>query len=337
MIIEYTQRIIAGDALSFEDAAAVMGEIMDGLPTPAQFGAFVGALSTRGETSDVVAGMAAVMRDRARKVDVGYTDIVDTCGTGGDGQNTYNISTAAAFVLAGAGAKVAKHGNRAASSRSGSADVLEALGVKIDLLPKVVAECVRVTGVGFMFAQTYHPAMKFAAPLRREIGIRTVFNVLGPLTNPARVKRQVVGVGRTELTETMAKVLSRLGAEHALVVHGLEGLDELSISGTSLVMESRDGGLSRYEIEPREFGLGIWPIKAIQGGSPAQNASIIRSVFDGESGACRDVLLLNSGAGLFVAGLAGDIATGVSMAADSIDSGAASGALTSLIELSNRD
>ncbi|HJN92686.1 MAG TPA: anthranilate phosphoribosyltransferase, partial [Dehalococcoidia bacterium] len=284
MIVESTRQIVAGGNLSFDDAAAVMGEIMDGSPTPAQFGAFVAVLSARGETSDEIAGMATVMRDRARAVNVAGVDLVDTCGTGGDGQNTYNISTAAAFVVAGAGAKVAKHGNRAATSLSGSADVLEALGVKIDLSPEAVAKCIRGAGVGFMFAQTYHPAMKFAAPLRREIGIRTVFNVLGPLTNPAGAKRQVIGVGRPDLVETMAAVLMRLGAEHALVVHGREGLDELSISGPTFVAESRNGRVSNYEIEPGDVGLKPSPIEAIAGGDPEQNASMIRSVLDGEEG-----------------------------------------------------
>ena len=334
MIVDATREIIGGGRLSFDDAAAVMGEIMDGSPTPAQFGAFVAALSVRGETSEEIAGMATVMRARARQVDAGDS-LVDTCGTGGDGQNTYNISTAAAFVVAGAGGKVAKHGNRAATSQCGSADVLEALGVKIDLPPEAVAECIRRAGVGFMFAQTYHPAMKFAAPLRREIGIRTVFNVLGPLTNPTGAKRQVLGVGRPDLVGTMAEVLSRLGAEHALVVHGKEGLDELSISGPTLVADARDGRVSRYEIEPGDVGLKSAPIEAIAGGDPEHNASIVRSVLGGEKGPRRDVLLINAGAGIFAAGLAPDIAGGVRLAAESIDGGRARAALDSLVELSN--
>ena len=335
MIVDATREIIADGRLSFDDAAAVMGEIMDGLPTPAQFGAFVAALSVRGETSEEIAGMATVMRARARTVDAGG-DLVDTCGTGGDEQNTYNISTAAAFVVAGAGGKVAKHGNRAATSLSGSADVLEALGVKIDLPPQAVAECIRRAGVGFMFAQTYHPAMKFAAPLRREIGIRTVFNVLGPLTNPTGAKRQVLGVGRADLVGTMAEVLARLGAERALVVHGKEGLDELSISGPTLVADARDGQVSRYEIEPGDVGLKLSPIEAIAGGDPEQNAAIITSVLNGEEGPRRDVLLINAGAGIFAAGLTPDIADGVRLAAESIDSGRARAALESLVELSNQ-
>ena len=334
MIVEATQEIIAGGRLSFDTAAAVMGEIMDGSPTPAQFGAFVAALSTRGETSEEIAGMATVMRVRARQVDAG-DGLVDTCGTGGDGQNTYNISTAAAFVVAGAGGKVAKHGNRAATSMSGSADVLESLGVKIDLPPQAVAECIRRAGVGFMFAQTYHPAMKFAAPLRREIGIRTVFNVLGPLTNPTGVKRQVLGVGRADLVGTLAEVLVRMGAEHALVVHGKEGLDEASISGPTLVADARDGEVSRYEIQPGDFGLDAAPTEAIAGGDPEHNATIIRSVLNGEEGPRRDVLLINAGAGIFAAGLAPDIGSGVRLAAESIDGGKARAALESLVELSN--
>ena len=335
MIVDATREIIAGSRLSFDAAAAVMGEIMDGAPTPAQFGAFVAALSVRGETSEEIAGMATVMRARALQVDAG-DGLVDTCGTGGDGQNTYNISTAAAFVVAGAGGKVAKHGNRAATSLSGSADVLEALGVKIDLPPEAVAECIRRAGVGFMFAQTYHPAMKFAAPLRREIGVRTVFNVLGPLTNPTGVKRQVLGVGRADLVGTMAEVLARMGTEHALVVHGKEGLDELSISGPTLVADARDGQVSRYEIEPGDVGLEHAPMEAIAGGDPEHNAAIINSVLGGEKGPRRDVLLINAGAGIFVAGLAPDIAGGVRLAAESIDGGKARAALESLVELSNR-
>ena len=335
MIVDATREIIAGGRLSFDAAAAVMSEIMDGSPTPAQFGAFVAALSVRGETSEEIAGMATVMRARALQVDAG-DGLVDTCGTGGDGQNTYNISTAAAFVVAGAGGKVAKHGNRAATSLSGSADVLEALGVKIDLPPEAVAECIRRAGVGFMFAQTYHPAMKFAAPLRREIGIRTVFNVLGPLTNPTGVKRQVLGVGRADLVGTMADVLVRMGTEHALVVHGNEGLDELSISGPTLVADARDGQVSRYEIEPGDFGLEPAPIEAIAGGDPEHNAAIINSVLGGEKGPRRDVLLINAGAGIFAAGLAPDIAGGVRLAAESVDGGGARAALEALVELSNR-
>lgn len=335
MIVGATQEIIAGGRLSFETAAAVMGEIMDGSPTPAQFGAFVAALSARGETSEEIAGMATVMRARARQVDAAG-GLVDTCGTGGDGHNTYNISTAAAFVVAGAGGKVAKHGNRAATSMSGSADVLEALGVKIDLPPEGVAECIRRAGVGFMFAQTYHPAMKFAAPLRREIGIRTVFNVLGPLTNPTGVKRQVLGVGRADLVGTLSEVLVRMGAEHALVVHGKEGLDEVSISGPTLVADARNGEISRYEIEPGDFGLDTAPIEAIAGGDPEQNAAIINSVLNGEEGPRRDVLLINAGAGMFAAGLTPDIASGVRLAAESIDGGKARVALESLVDLSNQ-
>ena len=335
MIVDATREIIAGGRLSFDTAAAVMGEIMDGSPTPAQFGAFTAALSARGETAEEIAGMATVMRARALQVDAGG-GLVDTCGTGGDGQNTYNISTAAAFVVAGAGGRVAKHGNRAATSECGSADVLEALGVKIDLPPEAIAECIRRAGVGFMFAQTYHPAMKFAAPLRREIGIRTVFNVLGPLTNPTGAKRQVLGVGRADLVETLADVLVRMGAEHALVVHGKEGLDEVSISGPTLVADARDGRVSRYEIGPGDFGLGTAPIEAIAGGDPENNAAIIRSLLNGEEGPRRDVLLVNAGAGIFAAGLTPDIASGVRLAAESIDGGKARAALESLVELSNR-
>lgn len=336
MIVEATRRVVAGQSLTYDEAAAVMGEIMDGSPTPAQFGAFMAALSMKGESADEIAAMATVMRDRSRKVEIAGVDLVDTCGTGGDGKQTYNISTAAAFVLAGAGAKVAKHGNRAATSRCGSADVLEALGAKIELSPEAVSNCVKAAGVGFMFAPAYHPAMKFAAPLRREIGIRTVFNILGPLTNPASAKHQILGVNRVELVEKMAAVLSRMGARHALVVHGREGLDELSIAGPSLVAEAKNGRMSAYEVEPRQFGLGTAPLDAIAGGTAQENAATIRSVLSGESGPRRDVLLLNAGAGLVAAGLAADIAAGIRLAARSIDRGAAGNALDGFIAVSNR-
>ena len=335
MIVEATRSVIDSGILSFDEAAAVMEEIMDGSPTEAQFGAFVAALSVRGEDAEEIAGMATVMRRRARAVDAPEADMVDTCGTGGDGKNTYNISTAAAFVIAGAGAKVAKHGNRAATSRSGSADVLEALGVKIDLPPEAVANCISAAGIGFMFAPSYHPAMKFAAPLRREIGIRTVFNILGPLTNPAGARRQVLGVGRPELVEKMAGVLDRLQTDHALVVHGHEGLDELSISGASSVAEVRGGESRQYDVTPESVDLERSPIESIGGGDAGENAEIIRSIFAGEAGPRRDVLLLNSAAGLVVAGIANELSDGVGIAGESIDSGAAAAKLDGLVEASN--
>jgi len=251
--------------LSQEEASAAMREIITGEATPAQTSALLVRRRLKGETVDEVTGMAAVMREHSLRVAVDC-DVVDTCGTGGDGSGTFNISTAAAFVAAGAGATIAKHGNRAMSSACGSADILEALGAKIDLSPEQVAACIRKAGFGFMFAQAFHPSMKHAAAVRRDIGVRTVFNTLGPLTNPAGARRQLLGVARPELGPLMAAVLARLGSEHALVVHGHGGLDELSLAGPSTVWELREGSLSEYRVSPEEMGLERAPVEAIRGG-----------------------------------------------------------------------
>ncbi len=313
-----------------------MTEIMAGEPTPAQFGSFVAALRMKGETAAEIAAMGTVMREQALQVEADVAGLVDVVGTGGDGQNTFNVSTAAAFVVAGAGARVAKHGNRAATSQAGSADVLEALGVKIELAPEAVTACIREVGFGFMFAPFFHPAMKFAAPLRREIGIPTVFNVLGPLTNPAGVRRQVLGVARPELVELMAGVLARMGSEHALVVHGLEGLDELSIAGPSRIVAVRDGAIDIREITPEDCGLERAPLSAVAGGDAAVNAAMLRAVLDGEIGPRADIVLLNAAAAIAVAGLAAEIAAGVAVARESIASGKAAAALDRLVDVSNR-
>ncbi len=291
----------------------------------------------KGETAEEIAAMGTVMRERALRVPVDAAGLVDTCGTGGDGQNTFNVSTTAAFVAAGAGARVAKHGNRAATSQAGSADVLEALGVKIELAPEAVAACISEAGLGFMFAPVFHPAMKFAAPLRREIGIPTVFNVLGPLTNPAGARRQVLGVARPELVELMAGALARMGAEHALVVHGLEGLDEISIAGPSRVAAVRDGALDIHEITPADCSLERAPLNAVAGGDAVANAEMLRGVLAGESGPRADIVLLNAAAAIAVAGLAANIPAGVAVARESIASGKAAAALDRLVEVSNRD
>ena len=258
MIREAIEAVVRGESLSMEHAAQAMNEIMSGEATPAQFGAFVTALRLKGETVDEIAGMAQVMREHSLHVEVDGP-LVDTCGTGGDGSGTFNISTTAAFVAAGAGAKVAKHGNRAMSGSSGSADVLEALGAKIDLSPESVARCINETGFGFMFAQGFHPSMRFAAGPRREIGIRTVFNILGPLTNPAGADAQVIGVADASMASKMAQVLGRLGSRRALVVHGSDGLDEITVAGTSRVWELRDGAVNEYDISPAEFGVNASP------------------------------------------------------------------------------
>ena len=335
MIQEATVKIVDGDSLTQEAAAAVMTEIMDGTPTPAQFGAFVTALRLKGETVDEIAGCAQVMRARAVQV-TPPGPVVDTCGTGGVGSNPFNVSTAAAFVVAGAGQAVAKHGNRGMTRQSGSADVLEALGAQVELGPDAVRECLAQTGFGFMFAPLYHPAMKFAGPLRREIGIRTIFNILGPLTNPAGATAQVLGVADAAVAERMAQALGSLGSKHALVVHGYDGLDELSISGPSVVHELTGGSVRTYQVDPAELGLTPAPIDAVRGGTPAENAAALRQVLAGESGPKREIVLLNAAAALVAADRAGDLREGISQAAQSIDRGAAQTALKQFTTLSQR-
>ena len=307
---------------------------MEGEATPAQLGSFLTGLRIKGETAQEIAGMAAVMREFALRVEVDGP-LIDTVGTGGDGQNTFNVSTATAFVAAAAGLKVAKHGNRAASGTCGSADVLEALGVKIDLPPDGVARCIQEVGVGFMFAPVFHPAMRHAAPVRREIGIRTVFNILGPLTNPAGAQTQLLGVAFPELGETMAEVLRMLGSHRAMIVHGHGGMDELSLSGDSTVWEVREGALSRWTIRVEDSGLPETPISAIRSGAKEENADTMRRLFRGETGPVRDVVLLNSAGVLMAGDLAGTVREGVEMASGMIESGAALAKLDALVELSN--
>ena len=333
MIREAIEAVVNGESLSMDDAAIVMDEIMSGEATPAQFGAFVTALRIKGETVDEIAGMARVMREHSLHVDVDGS-LVDTCGTGGDGSGTFNISTAAAFVAAGAGAKVAKHGNRAMSGASGSADVLEALGAKIELSPESVAHCINETGFGFMFAQGFHPSMRFAAGPRREIGIRTVFNILGPLTNPAGAGAQVIGVADGSMASKMAQVLGRLGSGRALVVHGNDGLDEISIAGTSRVWELKDGTVSEYDISPQDLGVNSAQLSDIQASDAEESASVLRNVLQGRVGAARDVVLLNAAAALLAADHVGTLQEGVEAAANSIDSGSANERMESFAALS---
>ena len=319
--------------LTEEEAAAAMADIMEGEATPAQIGAFVTALRLKGETVDEIAGMARVMRAKALRVPV-EGDVIDTCGTGGDASGSFNVSTAAAFVAAGAGLRVAKHGNRAMSSHSGSADVLEALGAKIDLTPEQVAACIREAGIGFMFAQAFHPAMRHAAGPRREIGVRTVFNVLGPLTNPAGATAQLLGVATPELAGKLAEALGRLGVRRALVVHGDDGLDELSISGPSTVYDLRDGDVRCYRVHPDDVGLSVAPRAAVRGGTPAENAEAMRLLLKGADTSLRDFVLLNAAAALVVGGAAADLKGGVTRAAEVISSGAALAAMERFVEVS---
>ena len=320
--------------LSEPQAAACMEELMTGAATPAQFAAFATALRMKGETADEITGMARVMREKSSHVDI-KGDLLDTCGTGGDESGSFNVSTCAAFIAAGAGARVAKHGNRAMTSQCGSADVLEALGAKIDLTPEHVRACIDSAGIAFMFAQSFHPAMKHVGPARREIGIRTVFNLLGPMTNPAGARRQVIGVPRAAVAETLAEVLGRLGAEHALVVHGEVGLDEVSISGPTRVTELKGGQIHTYRIVPKDAGLEPHDISFLRGGTPDQNAKELRLVLEGVPGPLRDFALINGAAALIAWGSAADFREGVALAAKSIDSGAAAAKLDAFIKASN--
>lgn len=329
-------RVAEGRDLTEAQAAAAMQQIMSGEATPAQVAAFLVALRLKGETVDEIAGAARVMREKAVRVPHRQRRLVDTCGTGGDKAGTFNISTTAAFVVAGAGVPVAKHGNRAASSQCGSADVLEALGVRLDLRPEDVGRCIDEVGIGFLFAPSLHTAMRHVAPVRREIGLRTIFNILGPLTNPAGATAQLMGVMDPRLTEPLARVLGRLGVERALVVHGLDGLDELSISAPSLVSEYQDGYVTTYRITPEDAGLRRAPREYLRGGSPQENARITEAILRGEPGPRRDVVLLNAAAALLAAGAVRTLREGVALAAESIDSGRALAALENLRRLSQQ-
>ncbi len=333
MIREAIDQIVRGKDLTAEEAAQAMNEIMEGEATPAQIAAFVTALRIKGESAEEIAGMATVMRQKSLKV---VTDgfLVDTCGTGGDGHNTMNVSTAAAIVAAAAGIKVAKHGNRAASSTCGSADILEANGVKIDLSPEGVKRCIDEVGIGFMFAQVFHPAMRHAAVPRQEIGIRTVFNILGPLTNPAGAHAQLLGVADPGLGEKMALALGQLGTQRAMVVHGTEGLDEISISGPTRVWELMDGKVRAHTITPEEVGLTSSPLDSILGGSLERHQEMFLGVLQGVPGPAQDVVALNAAAALVLGDKARDLGEGVAMARKAIASGAAMKKLEDLAKLS---
>jgi anthranilate phosphoribosyltransferase len=326
--------LLEGRDLSQEDAREVMRSIMGGEATPGQIGGFLVALRLKGETADEIAGCAEAMREHVLVVKPERSDLVDTAGTGGDGARTFNISTAAALVAAAAGAGVAKHGNRAVSSSSGSADVLEALGFNLELAPGTIARSIDELGFGFLFAPTHHPAMRHAAPIRRELATRTVFNVLGPLTNPAGARAQVVGVYAPELVPTIAEVLARLGADRAFVVHGAGGVDELSPAGPNLVCEVVHGEVRRREIDPLELGIDRCAPDELRGGEPAENAETIRQIFAGADGGKRDAVLLNAAGAIAAGGLAKDLAEGVGIARETVESGAAGERLEALIEFS---
>lgn len=336
MIVSAIQAVVDGRSLPSEAAAKVMEAVLTGDVTPAQFGAFVTALRVKGETAEEVAGLAASMRRHATRVDLGGLDAVDNCGTGGDGEGWFNISTTSAFIAAGAGAKVAKHGNRSASSRCGGADVLEALGARLDVSPQVVARCVHEAGVGFMFAQAYHPGMKYAGPLRREIGIRTVFNIIGPLTNPANVRRQLLGVADPTLTPLMATSLQQMGTERALVVTGYGGADEITLDGPTQVTELQNGALKSYTINAEDFGLTTVDRTALLGGTPSDNAAITRGILDGsDRGARRLVAIANAAGTLVAAGKATSWRDGTERAVTAIDNGSALTSLEHMIRVSN--
>jgi len=315
-----------------------MADILEGNATSAQIAAFIVALRIKGEAVEEMAGLVEAMQDACEPVTLDQLDgVIDTCGTGGDRSHSINVSTIAAFAVAGAGAKVCKHGNRAASSSCGSADLLEGLGVALDVTPEGIARCVDEAGIAFCFAPRFHPAMRFAGPTRSELGIPTVFNVLGPLANPARVRRQVVGVGDKRMAEKMAGVLRARGSERSLVVFGHDGLDELTTTTTSTVVElGEDGELRRYELDPAAHGLKLAQPGDLRGGDVGTNVEATRAVLAGEPGPHRDIVVLNAAAGLMAAGLAGDIADGLSQAAKAIDDGRAQHALDQLIEVSNR-
>jgi anthranilate phosphoribosyltransferase len=321
-IREALAKLVLGQDLSRAEAQAAMRSLVEGEATPSQIAGFAIALRMKGETPEEIAGLAEVMRDAATRVDAG-PNVVDVVGTGGDGAGTFNISTVSALLVASAGGRVAKHGNRSVTSECGAADFLEAIGVAIDLPPAGVVRCVDETGFGFMFAPNYHPAMRHAGVPRREIGVRTVFNILGPITNPAGARRQLTGVAVAGLGETLARVLELLGAEHAIVVHGQDGLDEISVSAPTFIHEARRGDVHSYTIEPEQFGMQRWSFDAVRGGTVQANVRLAEAVLKGERGPGRDVVLLNAGAALYMAGVVDSIREGIRRAADELDSGRA--------------
>jgi anthranilate phosphoribosyltransferase len=336
MIKDAIAKLVDRQNLTEAEAEAVMHEIMDGKDSPAQIAAYLTALRMKGETVEEITGSARAMREKATRIRVNDPMVVDTCGTGGDGAATFNVSTTVAFVVAGAGLTVAKHGNRAVSSRSGSADVLKCLGVRVDLPPERVEECVNDIGIGFLFAPLFHGAMKHAMGPRQEIGVRTIFNLLGPLTNPAGASIQVLGVYDEALTETLAKVLVKLGSRHCYVVHGMDGLDEITVTDRTRVSEGKGGRITNYFIEPRDFGFERARLKDLAGGDADENARIIRDILGGREGPRQQLVLLNAAPALVACGKAATLLDGVKRAQEAIRSGAAMEKLESLVRWTNR-
>jgi anthranilate phosphoribosyltransferase len=335
VLTEAIDRVAAGHELSADEAATVLREIMQGAASEAETAGFLVALRTRGETVAEIAGLARAMRELATRVETGIDDLLDTAGTGG-GRPTFNVSTTAAFVAAGAGCRVAKHGNRSATGTSGSADVLEALGARIDLAPEAVAECIAEIGFGFMFAPGHHPAMRHVIPVRKELAVRTIFNFLGPLTNPAGASRQLIGVADAAYLGPIAAALGELGGRSALVVSSEDGLDEISVSAPTRVVELRDGALHELTVTPEDLGVESAPAEVLGAGEPERNAEIARAVLGGAEGPERAVTLLNAGAAIYVGGRAGSIAEGVRSAERAIDSGAAADLLERFVERTRR-
>ncbi len=329
------QAVIEQRDLSREEMQSVMHTIMTGEATPAQIGGFLVGLRMKGETVDEIAAAASVMRELASPVAVSGDHMVDCCGTGGDGAKTFNISTAATFVIAAAGGQVAKHGNRSISSSSGSADLLEAAGVKLDITPEQVAACIDEVGVGFMFAPMHHSAMKHAIGPRKEMAVRTVFNLLGPLTNPAGAPNQVIGVFDAAWVEPLAQVLKQLGSRHVLVVHGSDGLDEITISGETQVAELKEGEVTTYTISPEQFGMSTAPLSELAVENADQSLAVVKGVLESQSGPAQDIVALNAGAAIYVAGLADSLEGGVTRAQEVIASGSASARLDALVACSN--
>jgi len=337
MLTPLLEKLIRQEDLTADEAASAMAEVMEGRATSAELGGLLVGLAMKGERPEEIVGFARAMRAHAVPLSGHYARVFDTCGTGGDRSGTFNISSCAALVVAACGVRVAKHGNRSVSSRSGSADVFEALGVRVDAAPAIVERCLAEAGIGFFFAPTFHPSMRHAAQTRRELGVRTAFNLLGPLTNPAGATRQIVGVPRAEFTELMARALLLLGSERAWVVHGADGIDEISTTGYTKVSECRNGAVNTFYVHPADVGLAKAATESLKGGDARENAAIIAQVLGGERGPARDVVLFNAGAALFIADEAGSLEEGLARAAKAIDDGDARRTLERMVSVSLGD